>query len=109
MTRDRCPSRELQAAGCSLPGRLMPLLSLFIVFFACRAYGLGVQDITAPEVKNMMENDPRVVVINALSKIEYDGLHITGSINIPVINFRTTELLPADKTTPLILYCMGQD
>ena len=55
----------------------------------------------------MMENDPRVVVINALSRIEYDGLHITGSINIPVIDFRNSKLLPADKTTPLILYCMG--
>ena len=87
----------------------MPLLCLLLFFLSCQAYAQGVQYITAPEVKNMMENDPRVVVINALSKIEYDGLHITGSINIPVINFRTSNLLPADKTTPLILYCMGVD
>jgi len=89
--------------------RLMPLFSLLALFCSAQVYGQGVQYITAPEVKNMMEHDPRVVVINALSKIEYDGLHITGSINIPVINFRTTKLLPADKTTPLILYCMGHD
>jgi len=108
MTRQHCRVRP-DKAGCFLWSRLMPLFSLLTLFFSSQVYGQGVQYITAPEVKNMMENDPRVVVINALSKIEYDGLHITGSINIPVIDFRTTKLLPADKTTPLILYCMGQD
>lgn len=87
----------------------MALLPLLILLFATTAAGQGVQFITAPEVKNLMENDPRVVVINTLSKIEYNGLHITGSINIPVINFRNSSLLPADRTTPLILYCMGLD
>lgn len=96
-------------AACLLRSRLLPLVPLLILLFSGQAYGQGVQYITAPEVRNMMENDPRVVVINALSKIEYDGLHITGSINIPVINFRASKLLPVDKSTPLIFYCMGPD
>ncbi|MBI4793692.1 MAG: hypothetical protein HY789_13400, partial [Deltaproteobacteria bacterium] len=57
---------------------LLPL-SLSVLFSAAPAHGQQIQYITAPEVKNMMENDPRTVVINALSRIEYDGLHITGS------------------------------
>lgn len=83
--------------------------TLLLHFYSDAAQAKNLQYITAPEVKNMIENDPHVVVINALSKIEYDGLHITGSINIPVIEFRTTKLLPSDKSTPLIIYCMGHD
>lgn len=88
-------------------GLIASLLVLF--FFTCHspATAKGYQNITAPEVKNMIDNDPKVVVINALSSIEYNGLHIPGSINIPVINFRASKLLPADKTTPIIVYCMG--
>lgn len=65
--------------------------------------------ITAPEVKSMIENDPRVVVINVLSSIEYDGLHITGSINIPIIDLASSPLLPKDKSTPVVFYCMGHE
>ncbi|RJX32919.1 MAG: rhodanese-like domain-containing protein [Desulfurivibrio sp.] len=108
MTRACCPFSAALVFS-SLPRRLMPWLPLLLLFFSSPVAGQGVQFITAPEVKNMMENDPRVMVINTLSRIEYNGLHITGSINIPVINFRTSRLLPIDKSTPLILYCMGQD
>ena len=52
--------------------------------------------ITAPEVKDMIEKDPNAVLINVLSAIEYDGLHITGSINIPITSFRNSDLLPKD-------------
>ena len=96
------PSRPLQFF---LPF-LFALLSLSVT---SPVHGQGFQYITAPEVKNMIENDPRVVVINALSSIEYNGLHITGSINIPVINFRTSKALPEDKSTPIITYCMGHN
>lgn len=88
-------------------------LYLLVVFFSLLSvpvvYGSGFQYITAPEVKSMIEKDPSVMVINTLSSIEFDGLHIPDSINIPVINFRTSTLLPQDKTTPLIVYCMGHD
>ena len=63
--------------------------------------------ITAPEVKDMIEKDPNAVLINVLSAIEYDGLHITGSINIPITSFRNSDLLPKDLDHPIITYCMG--
>ncbi len=64
--------------------------------------------ITAPEVKDMVEKNPDVVLINVLSTIEYDGLHITGSINIPINVFHNSDLLPKKLDTPLIIYCMGK-
>ena len=62
--------------------------------------------ITAPEAKNMMEKE-KAVLVNSLSAIEFEVQHIPGSINIPIIDMRTTDKLPLDKTTALIFYCMG--
>ncbi|MBL7204178.1 MAG: rhodanese-like domain-containing protein [Desulfobacteraceae bacterium] len=62
--------------------------------------------ISAPEVKNMFERG-NTVLVDVLSKIEYDMQHITGSITIPIIKMETTNKLPKDKDTPLIFYCMG--
>ncbi len=94
----------------SRPMRLLvAFLAIIHLLSISPAFARELQIITAPEVKNMMENDPRVVVINALSSIEYNSLHIPGSINIPVVDFRTSKLLPEDKSTPLITYCMGHN
>ncbi|MCB2180441.1 MAG: rhodanese-like domain-containing protein [Desulfobulbaceae bacterium] len=90
---------------------LILLICFFLVISGSSvlpAHAEGFQYITAPEVKNMIENNPNVVIINALSKIEYNGLHIPGSINIPIIDFKASKDLPKDKKTPLITYCMGR-
>ena len=82
-----------------------PLLNLCIY---TPAQSRESQYITAPEVKDLIEKDPRVVLINVLSTIEYDGLHITDSINIPITEFRNSALLPKNLDTPIITYCMGK-
>lgn len=56
----------------------------------------------------MMEKEPRAVLINVLSSLEFDGLHITGSMNIPIVKFSSSAaLLPQSLDTPIITYCMG--
>lgn len=65
------------------------------------------KDITAPEVKHMLDNGI-AKVYNVLSRIEYEMQHITGSSNIPVSKMRTTDKLPEDKGTPVVFYCMGK-
>jgi len=67
----------------------------------------GYKEISAPEVKNLVE-ERKAVVVNLLSQIEYEIQHISGSINIPVIAIETTGKLPEDKNAPLVLYCMGK-
>ncbi len=64
------------------------------------------KEISAPVVKNMLEKGD-AVVINLLSRLEYDLHHITGSINIPINELKTSDKLPKDKSTPIIFYCMG--
>ncbi|OKY76162.1 MAG: hypothetical protein BM485_02620 [Desulfobulbaceae bacterium DB1] len=100
------PQLPVPAGMCA---RIFWVLAMLLLFSASIVHGKPLQYITAPEVKNMIENTPHVVVINVLSDIEYNGLHIPGSINIPVVDFPGTKLLPADKSTPLIIYCMGLD
>jgi predicted sulfurtransferase len=67
---------------------------------------LGYSTITAPELKEMIEEE-EVVVVHTLSRIEYEIQHIKDSINIPVVEMASTDKLPADLSIPLVFYCMG--
>ena len=69
--------------------------------------GESFKEISAPEVKSLIENND-AVVIHVLSEIEYNMQHITGSINIPIIQVKTSEKLPQNRETPLVFYCMGK-
>jgi len=92
--------------------RLSPVICFAIFLFGAMigsagAKSDGYKEISAPEVKNLIE-EQKAVVVNLLSKIEYEIQHIPGSIVIPIIDMETTDKLPEDKNTPLVLYCMGK-
>lgn len=65
------------------------------------------KEISAPEVKSMLDTE-KVVVINLMSKVEFEMQHIPGSINIPFNGFKTSSKLPKDKNQAIILHCMGE-
>ena len=67
----------------------------------------GFKEISAPEVKNLIE-ERKAVVVNLLSPLEYEIQHIPESVNIPIIDIETTNEQPKDKNEPLVLYCMGK-
>lgn len=62
--------------------------------------------VSAPEVRHMTETG-EVLLVHTLSRIEYAIQHIPGSINIQVDEIGSTDRLPADKSAPVIFYCMG--
>lgn len=66
----------------------------------------GYQEISAPEAKMLRDKHWNLMTVNVLSKLEFELQHIPGSINIPINKFHSTSLLPEDRTTPLIFYCM---
>lgn len=86
---------------------------LFILCLVCippailHAENNGFKEITAPETKLMMDENPSTLLINVLSSLEYELQHITNSISIPVNQLKNSPLLPEDKNVPLIFYCMG--
>ena len=85
---------------------LFILLTLFFLSHDVLAQEGQYHKITAPEVQGMMKNRD-VVIINTLSKLEYELQHIPGSINIPINTLRSPGALPINTNTPLIFYCMA--
>ena len=86
-----------------------PLFIALILFFCptdMLAQDGAYHKITAPEVQGMMKNN-NVLIINTLSKLEYELQHIPGSINIPINTLRSPGVLPVNTHTPLIFYCMA--
>lgn len=88
------------------PSALFTLLILLLIPCKAQAMEEGYQKITAPELQGMLKNRD-VLIINTLSKLEYELQHIPGSISIPINTIHRPGLLPADKNTPLIFYCMA--
>ena len=68
----------------------------------------GYKEINAFELKQMIDGDAKALAINVLSEMEYACQHIRGSINIPVVEMRQTDKLPADRQTPLIFHCQSE-
>ena len=94
-------SKHAVCVGC--------MLLLLLAAYPRQAFSSQEQSytvITAPEVKNMLLKGDALLV-HVLSKLEYEMQHIAGSINIPFDEIATTGKLPIDKSTPIIIYCMG--
>ena len=71
-----------------------------------RAEHEAYEHLTAPEVKSMIENN-ETLLVHVLTSVEFDMQHISGSVNIPIVELETTDKLPKDHDIPLIFYCMG--
>ena len=87
---------------------VMPLviLMLFATPILADEIPQGVSVVTAPELRKMLA-EKKVLVVNALSRIEYRVQHIPGSINIPVDELQSSSDMPADKLQPIAFYCNG--
>ena len=63
------------------------------------------KEIKADELKKMMDAED-VLVVFPLSKIEFNDMHIPGSVQIPV--GMLADKLPADKEKKIAFYCLGR-
>jgi len=68
----------------------------------------GYREIAAFELKQLLDSGRKVLLIDVLSKIEYDFQHISGSINIPIVQMPTTDRLPPDRQTILVFHCLSE-
>jgi len=87
----------------------LPIIMFFLILLGVSVVEASgkIQEISAPEVKDMIEKS-QAVLVHVLSKMEYEMQHIPDSINIPINEMETTSALPGDKTVPLIFYGMGK-
>ncbi len=83
---------------------LFVLMIVVLTAATAAAKSGGYKDIDAVELKALMDSgDP--LVIFPLSRIEFNDLHITGSINAPLHDMAAS--LPPEKSRPLVFYCLG--
>lgn len=67
-------------------------------------YGL----INTEELKQLLEHDAAMTVVDARNPVEYQEVHIKGAINIPEKEYaKYASLLPRDRTAKLVFYCNG--
>jgi hypothetical protein len=82
------------------------ILSLFVFLVCSRpVFSADPIEVKAAQVKEMMDGGAAFVVF-PLSTIEYNNLHIEGSVNIPIEELPAG--LPEDRKQCLIFYCLGQ-
>ncbi|MEW6521510.1 MAG: hypothetical protein AB1461_19100 [Thermodesulfobacteriota bacterium] len=97
-----------------LPYRICLRLLLFVLLVlpwtapAAEMPGEGYREITAFALKQLQDSGRKVQIISVLSKIEYDFQHISGSINIPIVDMLTTDRLPPDRQTILVFHCLNE-
>lgn len=77
-----------------------------LMFFTALTSFASVKTVTAPEVKKMVEQD-NPFLVHVLSRVEFEGQHIPGSINIPINELNDSDKLPKELDRPIIFYCMG--
>ena len=84
-------------------------IASFVLVLSLFVSGLALADtwkeINAEELKTMMDTED-VLVVFPLSKIEYNDMHIKGSVQIPVESLKAK--LPADKEKKIVFYCLGR-
>lgn len=93
-----------------------PYFTRFICFVACciflfHSVAIAADDfkmITTDELKSKMDAGESLVLVNALSSIEFKEITIKGSVNIPSSQLTADNAnLPTDKSTLLIFFCKG--
>ncbi len=62
-----------------------------------------ILSIDAYKLKELMDNNPDLLVINVLSEMEHQHCHIKGSINIPVESM-LEKMASLDKDKEIVVY-----
>lgn len=85
--------------------RVFLIAFLLILAGAVSVIAKDYQEIDAASLKVMMEKE-NVLVVFPLSVIEFNDLHIRGSVQMPLEELERK--LPANKDQKLVFYCLGE-
>ena len=86
--------------------RTIVLIAALLLTLCAPLLAAPYQEIDTQLLKAMLDKDKNILLVYPLSKIEYNDLHITGSIFIPLDELKNK--LPADPARPLVFYCLGE-
>lgn len=86
--------------------RTVVLVATLLLALCAPLLAATYQGIDTQLLKAMLSKDKNILLVYPLSKIEYNDLHIAGSIFIPLDELK--KKLPADHARPLVFYCLGE-
>ena len=86
--------------------RTAVLVATLLLTFCAPLFAAPYQEIDTLLLKAMRDKDKNILLVYPLSKIEYNDLHIAGSVYIPLDELK--KKLPADHARPLVFYCLGE-
>lgn len=86
--------------------RTVVLVATLLLTLCTSLLAAPYQEIDTPLLKAMLDKDKNILLVFPLSKIEYNDLHIAGSVYIPLEELK--KKLPADHARPLVFYCLGE-
>lgn len=65
-------------------------------------------EVSAKELKQILDSGQKVFLLNSLSDIIFNQGFIPGSKNIELAEIPGSKLLPKNKSTLIVTYCMGR-
>lgn len=91
----------------NLRGKLLLLFAAALFLYSC-GLKTDLPDLSAEELRKMMDENAGLIVIDTRTQFEYARGHIPRSLLVPEEKFYALKLiLPAAKDTPLVFYCRG--
>lgn len=89
-------------------GTLLVVLFSSVLFLYSCGLKTDLPDLSAEELKSMIDGDTGLVVIDTRTQFEYARGRIPRSLFVPEDKFYALKLiLPPAKDTPLVFYCRG--
>jgi rhodanese-related sulfurtransferase len=84
------------------------LWAIFLVAMFSYASAESFKNITADELKDMLDKKTKLVLVDARSGLEYSQGHIPKAVNIPPEKVGLiSEFLPKNKKILIVFYCRG--
>ena len=88
--------------------RIRILFTFALLLISTTVWAQNFNNLTAEQVKNLIEQPGKVLLVDARPEKEYTQGHIPTAINIPPPHFSSIEkYLPKDKNSTVIFYCRG--
>lgn len=87
---------------------LVPVLLVLVCLAAVPASSKEFPEISAEQLKAKIDSGEDLMLLNALSDIEFKDKHIPGSTNIPLQEIMIADNLPKDKSQLIVTYCLGR-
>ena len=88
--------------------RIRILFTFALLLISTTVWAQNFNNLNAEQVKKLIEQPGKVLLVDARTEKEYTEGHIPTAINIPPPQFKSIEkYLPQDKNFTVIFYCRG--